>query len=177
MATVNRATQQDRDRKAITGTQKHLSNQPAILLAGVSYTPPEIVAFLEHDITLADAATNARTALLAAAAALRVQHTVMKPFLVSLKAYVENQFTDPNTIAEFGFSPRKATTPSAATKAKAVNKRAATRTARHTLGKNQKKDIHGTVASTEPVPSPVPAPSGAGVPTPPAGPMTTPTSK
>jgi hypothetical protein len=45
MTTINRTTQQDRDRKIIAATQKHLSNQASIVVAGVSYTPPALIAF------------------------------------------------------------------------------------------------------------------------------------
>ncbi len=70
-------------------------------------------------------------------------------------------------------------TPRAATKALAVDKRDATRKARHTLGKNQKRAIKGTVPPTAPTPSPVPAPSpaaaasSASAPAPSASPLTT----
>jgi hypothetical protein len=158
MSTINRTTQQEQDRKMIAAAQTYLANQTAIVIAGVPYTLPEIVALIQHDVAVADAATNARAAFLAAAAAAKAQRRTMKPFLIGLKSYVENQFTDPSTIAAFGFSPRKATAPSAATKALAVNKREATRQARHTLGKNQKKAIKGAVPLAGPVASGTPAP-------------------
>ena len=50
----------------------------------------------------------------------------------------------PATLADYGLAPRKGPTPqSANVKAAAVAKRAATRTARHTMGKKQKAEIKG----------------------------------
>jgi hypothetical protein len=51
---------------------------------------------IQHDATLADAATSAKAAFLAAATAANNQRSALKPFFVGLKAYVKNQFTDPN---------------------------------------------------------------------------------
>jgi hypothetical protein len=50
----------------------------------------------------------------------------------------------PDTLAVFGLQPVKVGTTTVATKAAAAEKAVATRKARHTMGKVQKKDIHGT---------------------------------
>jgi hypothetical protein len=51
------------------------------------------------------------------------------------------------TVAAFGFAPKQ-TTVDVATKAAAIAKRAATRTARGTMGSRQKRGIKGTVPAT-----------------------------
>lgn len=74
-----------------------------------------------------------------------------------------------DVLADLGLASRKTRVPlTAEEKAVAVAKRNATRAARHTLGKNQKKDIKGAVkaalvvtplAGSQPTASP-PAPTG-----------------
>jgi hypothetical protein len=59
--------------------------------------------------------------------------------------------TDTATLADFGFGPVKHTEPSPAVKAAAAVKARATRAARHTMGKVQKKAITG--AATAPAPA------------------------
>jgi hypothetical protein len=68
----------------------------------------------------------------------------------------------PDTLAEFGMTAPKKAERSAAVKAGAVAKNKATRVARHTMGKNQKKAVKGAVNATLVV-APVDAskPSGA----------------
>jgi hypothetical protein len=145
MPTLKRARRQDRDRKMIAASRKYLSNRTAILIAGVSYTPAEFIAAIEHDAAIDDAATKAKTAFLAAAAAANGQHAATRSFFAGVKTYVQNQFSDPNTIAEFGLTSPRVKESDAATKALAVDKRRATRKARHTLGKKPKARIKGDV--------------------------------
>jgi hypothetical protein len=161
MTKPNRSTQQDRYRKAIAAIQKYLSTVASMLIAGVSYTPTTFIALLQKEILLEDAASKARNDLRTAAAAARQNRATMVPIMVGFRAFLENMFTDPSTIAEFGFAPRKRTAPTVEAKTAAVNKRAATRAARHTMGPKQKLDIKGAVAQTEPAaPSPAPVPTG-----------------
>jgi hypothetical protein len=156
---INRTTQQDRNRKSIAAIQKYLSQLASMFIAGVAYTPAQFIALLQKDVDLADAASNAKEDLRVAAAAAREQRATMAPIMVGFRAFLENMFTDPSTIAEFGFPVRSRTGLTVEAKAVAADKRAATRAARHTMGPKQKKDIKGTVAPTEPeTPSPAPAP-------------------
>jgi hypothetical protein len=69
-----------------------------------------------------------------------------------------NQFAlAPDTLAQFGVSlPPQPQTPSAATLADAVAKRAATRAARHTMGKRQRAGIKGQPPVTSPTAAPAP---------------------
>ena len=54
-----------------------------------------------------------------------------------------------DVLKDFGLTPRRAPTPrTAEQKAVAAAKRVATRAARHTMGKNQKKDVKGAVSAT-----------------------------
>jgi hypothetical protein len=151
MTTINRSSQQDRDRKTIAGISKYLSKTPAIVVAGTSYTPEALTRLFQDDILFADKATQAKAAFHAAATAARDQRTRMRPILIGFRAFLLNAFADPAIVAEFGFSPRKAAKPTAGTKAAAAKKSRATRTARHTMGSKQKKAIKGDVSATPPV--------------------------
>jgi hypothetical protein len=148
MSNMNRTTQHDRDRKAIAAIQKYLMKLATILVTGMNYTPVEFIALLQKDIDLGDAATHAREAFLAAADANAENRAKMVPILAGFRAFLGNMFTDPSILAEFGFPVRKRTVPTTEVKAAAVNKRSATRQARHTMGKKQKAKIHGEVPAT-----------------------------
>ncbi len=166
MPPINRVTQQDRDRKAIAAIRKYLLKLQSILIAGVAYTPDQLIALFQKDADLADAATQARADLFAASLAAKAERAQMRPVLVGFRSFLHNQFSDPSIIAEFGFASRKQGKPSAETKATAALKAKATRVARHTMGKNQKAQIKGTVAPTAPATSPAapvaaPAPGAA----------------
>jgi hypothetical protein len=191
MPLINRVTQQDRDRKTIAAIRKYLVTLQSILIAGVTYTPDQLIALFQKDADLADAATRARGNLFAAAQAASAQRTLMRPVLVGFRSFLHNQFSDPSIVAEFGFTPRKQGKPSVETKATAAVKAKATRVARHTLGKNQKQAIKGDVlgvvempvtssanagapSASAPAPSApaaAPAPAGASQPPAPASPL------
>jgi hypothetical protein len=145
MSTKSRTAQQDLARKVLVATVNNLPPQTSVTLAGTQYTRDTLAASVQQDIDTADAATNASKAFINAAAAARERRAARKPFYKGLQAYVENLFTDPNVVAEFGFHSRKPTTPSTKTKVAAAQKRAATREARHTMGQNQKKLVKGDV--------------------------------
>jgi hypothetical protein len=125
------------------------------------------VKALQASIDAADA-TNATEAVFHKAVATeRAANARLTPS--GLKTFVMAQYkTSPDTLAEFGLTPPTRRVPDAATVAGAVEKRAATRTARHTMRKRQKESVKGTVP--EPTPSvpvasapvaapPVPAPT------------------
>jgi hypothetical protein len=131
------------NRKTVAAAQKYLTSIPTIRIAGVDHTAATIVAVVEEDIALADAATRARQDLISAAAAVRRQKAKLAPFRAGLRAFLENQFGDPATVAEFGYASRSPQVPSAETKALAVEKRKATRAARHTMGSRQRLKVKG----------------------------------
>ena len=80
-----------------------------------------------------------------------------------LRAWVTGAYgAESQEALEFGFLPTKVTEKSAATKATAVLKLRATREARNTMGKRQKKDIKGTiVAPAAPAEPAITAPAAA----------------
>src|SRR6516165_3256982 len=69
--------------------------------------------------------------------------------------------SSPSALADFGITLPTRQVPDAATAATAVEKRQATRVARHTFGKRQKANVKGTGATpaTAPAPAPVHPPA------------------
>jgi hypothetical protein len=161
MTTLNRPTQQDRDRKTLAAIQKYLMQMTAITIAGVTQTPQQLIQQFQTYMQTADAATQARATFLSAAATARTTQTASRPFRRGFRSFIENTFADPSILAEFGLPPHKTATVTVDTKAAAAAKSLATRKARHTLGKQQKKAIHGTVPATAPAEVGAPAPSTA----------------
>ena len=69
----------------------------------------------------------------------------------ALRSFTHNQHKPrPEVLAEFGMTLPSRQAPSAETLAAAVEKRAATRVARHTMGKRQKMKVKGDVPGGEP---------------------------
>jgi hypothetical protein len=150
---TNRATLQNRCRNAISGVKKDLSSVTTITLEGVDYTPTTLIALLQSDIDLGDATVTARAAWLLAVQKERAKHALIIGVLTALKAYVIQKFGSGavDTQADFGFSPKKTVVKTVATKAEAATKALATRQARHTMGSEQKKAVHGVLPAAAPI--------------------------
>jgi hypothetical protein len=179
----NRSVRQDSARKILAAINSTLPATTSVTLAGTQYSRDTLAASVQEDIDVEDAATNAKTAFFNAATASTTRRKDRKAFYKGLQSYVENQFTDPNVISGFGYAPRVVTPQDTTTKVAAVQKRAATRKARHTLGKNQKAGIKGDVTGVNVTPittpvapavAPAPAPTVAPASPAPAQPSVTP---
>jgi hypothetical protein len=143
----NKDTLINRIRQAIAGIQKHFAGTPTIVLDGVPTPPANVVATLTGATTAIDGATNAETAFHTAVAAQKAAITAAETTLADLKTLVVNQFGKKGAaLGDFGFASGTRKAPSEATKALAVEKRAATRAARGTKGPRAKKAIKGQVA-------------------------------
>jgi hypothetical protein len=156
MTHINRSTIQARDTKAVSGVQQHLSNVPSIVLLGTSYTPPELVALFQRQLASIDACNTARASLRDAAQAERDLGKHVAKVHRALRHYVINLKGDQATLlADFGLAPPKVPAPrTAEQKALAAERNKATRAARHTMGKKQKKNIKGQVPAATPEPAP-----------------------
>jgi hypothetical protein len=167
MSNTNIVTTTDNFRKSIVGIQKHFPN--GVTLGGKTYTTAALVAVLQGYIDAATASQEARATWLDNVAATRTAASQALPVHRKLLTYVATTFGDAQgTLADFGSAPATRKVPTVETKVAAKQKRAATRTARHTMGKNQKKSVTGAV-----VPTAAAAPSTAATPTAPPGPATT----
>jgi hypothetical protein len=133
-------------RQAIAGVQKHFASTPTLVLDGTPTTPKDVIATLQGATDAIDRATVAEKAFHDEVAA---QHTAIAKgdaVLKALKMLVKNQLgSAEGVLGDFGFQAPKRKAPDEATKAAAVAKRAATRAARHTMGKRQKAKVKGEV--------------------------------
>jgi hypothetical protein len=95
-------------------------------------------------------AAAARAKWIAAVAQQRALAEELKPEIAVAAHYVTNTFgTGSEAFIDFGLADQAATPQTVETKALAVEKRDATRKARHTMGKTQKLKIHGDVVKSD----------------------------
>jgi hypothetical protein len=157
-----------RDAKIVDGIQKHLQGVPSLPLAGATYSPADLVKLIESRASQVAAVDTANATWHAAVAAEKELSTKLAAVTQGLRQYVLNAFGAASPVlADFGFTAtvRKPLTPeenvARAAKAKA------TRAARHTMGKVQKKKVTGTSAAAAPAAT-APAPAASTVPAQPA---------
>jgi hypothetical protein len=163
----NKPSRQDRLRKILSGLSLHLQSTASITFGGVAHPVADLLAQIQKDITATDDTDKARAAWLQAVQRARDSHLQVDPVLGSIKQYVMLQYGNTQsastTLADFGYSPRKVPTVKPATQVASAAKAKATRTARHTMGTQQKKEVTGTIetiVTTPPAPTAPPvAPS------------------
>jgi len=106
----------------IAGVQKHLT--AAVVVAGKSYTPAEIVTVLQDPITKADATTAAKGVYTQAVAADKAAIAASDPVYGGVKREVLNLYKgQPSVLADFGLKEPTRKTTTTAEKAAAVAKR------------------------------------------------------
>jgi|ERR1019366_742432 hypothetical protein len=163
----NKTTRADSIRKVKAGLQKYYASTP-LVLAGTTYAPSALQAFLQTDIDVNDTSTQARANWLHTVAVARDTDTKTDPVLRAIRAQVQSQYGEaPNAetvLADFGLAPRKKAPQTVATKAVAVAKNKATRTARNTMGPKAKAKVKGVLPATggtsPPKVSTTPGPTG-----------------
>jgi hypothetical protein len=142
----------NKNRQAIVGVQKHFAATQTFVLDGSPTTPKDVIATLQAAIDAVDKAATAEKAFHDATAAQHAAIAKGNAVLKALKMLVHNQLGGAEgVLGDFGFQAPKRKTPDEATKAAAVAKRAATRAARHTMGKRAKAKVKGQ----PPTPSPI----------------------
>ena len=138
-------------KQLIAGIQKHFPDGSVVLTVGAAaYTVSQWTTLLQSFVDLrADteaAQATAKAKLIAETAQAPSLRGVVSAFVEYVKASIGNS---PETLADFGLSPRKARAPMTAEQAAAaVIKRQATRAARHTMGSKQKQAVKGSVQVT-----------------------------
>jgi hypothetical protein len=157
MKAMKRSARSDRNRKAIAGVRKQFASTKTVVLDGVSYAPDDIVKALQGSIDAADATTAVTAQFHKTVDAERAANATADAVYAGLKTYVTSQYkASPDTLAEFGINLPSRQVPDAATAAAAVEKRQATRVARHTMGNRQKANVKGTVTTPTAAPPPTP---------------------
>jgi hypothetical protein len=165
---INRPTFQARLTRVIEGIGKRLQNVPSLVLAGVTYTPTELITFFQSGIDAVNTVTSTKTKW---QDAVKAEHDLLKRIHVAelgLKSHLENLYGNASEpLAAFGMKPRKVRSkPTGQATVQAAAKARLTREARHTLGAKKRAQVKGTVevpaasVSASPAPSPVAAPTG-----------------
>jgi hypothetical protein len=162
MANLNTDATQAHDAQVIVGIQKHLLTVPTLPLAGSTYTPADLVKLVQSRIDSAGVVAAAGANRHATVVAHDALGTKLTPILRGLRQYVLNVFGETSPVlADFGFTAPKTATRTPQEKAAAAAKALATRKARGTMGKKQKKGVKGTVPATAPVTLPTASPPAA----------------
>ena len=165
----------------VTGVNKHFPNgSQQLQVGGASFTVTALTALLQSYVDNREAVEASQAAARAKVQTENAQAPSQLAVLRASESMIRGTFgNSADVLADFGLTPIKARAPRTA-EAKAVSaaKGAATRKARGTMGKNQKKDIKGSITAklvvtpvttspaSTPVDAPVP-PAGAPVATPP----------
>jgi hypothetical protein len=148
---ANRDKTLNKHRQAIAGIRKHFASAPTIALGGTPTPPNDAIAALQGSIDAVDAASASAHAFHVAVAAQHAAIAKGSGLLTDLKTLVKSQLgSSEGVLGDFGFTSPNRQTPDQATKAAAVAKRAATRAARHTMGKRQKLAVKGDVPTVAP---------------------------
>ncbi len=153
----------------LTGVNKHFPNgSQELQVGGGSFTVTALTALLQGFVDNRAAVEASQAATKAKVQAESVQTPAQLAVIRAFESFVRATFgSSADVLADFGLAPPKApVTRTAEEKALAAAKGAATRAARGTKGKNQKKDIKGTITAklvvtpaTSPVSTPVVTPA------------------
>jgi hypothetical protein len=151
------------DQKLIDGLKQHLASETSIPVGKQPVVVATLVTVLENRIALAKAAAQAATARTEAVQAYRDARAKSAVEVRAVQRAIQARFYDsPATLADFGLTPPKKTgKKTVAVKSAAIEKSAATRAARHTMGSVQKKSVKGVVAPTTTAPAPSGEPAAA----------------
>ena len=165
----------NRDNARIVGVQKHCMSQTSILVAGTALAPTAVIQIYQSDLNARQAVAAARSALKAALAKANAAEAACATFDSAFKRCIEGAYDgQPDTLADFGITVTARTPLTAAEKAEAAEKAAATRAARHIMGKKQRSMITAPDTATSTPTGTAPAP---GMPAAGAAPVTPSVSK
>jgi hypothetical protein len=162
---TNKTTRANAIRQIKAGLTKYFGST-TLVLAGTTYKPAALQAFLQADVAANDASTAARANWTAAVKVAKSTDSATDPVLEAIQSLVKSQFgkTNDTVMTDFGYAAAKPVTLTTAEAAVKVAKAEATRAARGTKGPKAKAKIKGTVPATSAASaaaaSPAPAPAG-----------------
>jgi hypothetical protein len=164
---VTKATLAQRIRDLIAGTQKHPQNGQ-LTFGGATFTDAALIQLLQELANATAAADSARANWQDALKNARAEQAKVVPIIQAYRSWLVTTYGNaPALLADYGVTPHKAPTPlTTDQQAEALAKRAATRTARHTMGTKQKKQVKGTVSTVTTTPPPAAPPVNAPAPKP-----------
>jgi len=138
-------------KQLISGTMKHYPNASTELqVGGATFTVTSLTQLMQDFVNTREAVETSKAATRAKVETERNQAPSQIAVATAFTRIVRGTFgSSADALADFGLAPPKARTPmTAEAKAIAVAKREATRKARGTMGKNQKKGIKGNVTAS-----------------------------
>jgi hypothetical protein len=153
MSTTNgsktRLINQAADQKMIDGFNKHAQTVPSLIIAGTSLKAADIITVLQTRLSTANAAQSTRGTWQNAVKADKDERAKTKTFVDGVRQTLLVALSGSlDALADFGLSPRKVRVITPEKKAIAAAKAKATRKARGTMGKVQKKGVKGAVTAT-----------------------------
>ena len=175
---TNRAKQLAADQALIDGLDKHGQAIGTLLISGKTYKAADFTPILLARIAASKAVSPARSAWLAAVLANQNERATTKTLIAGLRqALITAYASTPDTLADFGLTPRRKPVVKAQTKATAAVKAKTTREMLGTKGTKQKKQAKAkatspAATSSTPTPAPAPATGTAPAPTVPISPTT-----
>ncbi len=158
---TNKPTAKDLDAKTEAAIDKYLSTQSSLTVGGVAYTPTTLKAVFQTDSDACNATAVAHAAWRQSVANERKVHAATRAVRKALRAYLIGLFGvgAVQVFEDFGFTvPKEPGPKTVEAKSQAVEKSLATRKARHTMGRVQKQQVHGTVQGPAPAGAPPKAP-------------------
>ncbi len=147
----NKATALALNQKISEGVDKYFAKVKSLTIGGATYTPKTLMAVLNAETEASKAVDSTRAQHQEEVATHRAAKASAIALRAELKTYILGTYGRKavQMLGDFGMSVPKSTgKKTVAAKAQAVAQSRATREARHTMGKNQKKSIKGTVPST-----------------------------
>jgi hypothetical protein len=132
------------------------------VLGGKTYAKATLVALLTGYVTATEAVKPARQQWQKAIGDAKAALATAKPVRALLKTYLQGKLGKASPdLATYGFDPTRPPKTTVAGKASGVVKSAATRSARNTMGTQQKKTVKGDVVGVELTPVTAGAPAKA----------------
>jgi ribosomal protein S15P/S13E len=145
-------------RQFAAGLIKHLAGKTLDLSSMIQVN--DFVAKIEALLALAAAADTAEAAWKQQIEAVNTAASELGDDVEVVRSYLNALYGPKSTVLlDFGLKPQKTPVRKPAVVNAGIEKGAATRVARHTMGKKQKAAIHGEVPATAPAPA---TPSGPG---------------
>jgi hypothetical protein len=139
-----------------------------------TFSRDDLIARFKEFVAAAELSKSTNQQWRANVQAERELELQVRPLRQGVRGIAQARFgRDGAQLLQLGFAPAKPIQKSVKVKALAVARSQATRTARSTRGKQQKKSIHGTVTTTGTTPATATAPQPAPTAAPAAAPVTT----
>jgi hypothetical protein len=126
----------------VNGILANLGNETSFPMGGQSYPREDLIAQFQQRIAAAEKTKASKNLWHADVQSERKVVAAVAPLRKAMQKYLQGRYGDGSTkLGEFGFKPVKPRKVSAKTKATSAVKAEATKVARNTVGKNQRKAV------------------------------------